>query len=71
MGIRNVRACKKSTSLSSPHQEPRHLQGIMNVRHARGLGSCKRVEVMQEGKVGIQPERLEEIQTETAESSSQ
>ena len=49
----------------------RHLQGIMNVRHARGLGSCKRVGVMQEGKVGMQPERLEEIQTETAESSSQ
>ena len=39
--------------------------------HARGLGSCKRVGVMQEGKVGMQPERLEEIQTETAESSSQ
>ena len=53
VGIRNVRACKKSTSLSSPHQEPRYLQGIRNIRHARGLGSCKKVGVMQEGKVGI------------------
>ena len=39
--------------------------------HARGLGSCKRVGVMQEGKLGMQSERLEEIQAETADSSSQ
>ena len=71
VGIRNVKACKKSSSLSSPHQEPRYLQGIRNIRHARGLGSCKKVGVMQEGKVGINPARLEEIQAETADSSSQ
>ena len=70
-GIRNIRACKKSTSLSSPHQEARYLKGVRNVRHARGLGSCKKVGVMQEGNVGIKPVRLEEIQAETADSSSQ
>ena len=49
----------------------RNLQGIRNVRHAIKLGSCKKVGVMQEGKVGIKPVRLGEIQAEIAHSSSQ